>query len=329
MVCYAAKAMKKYKKPGTFSGILYYLRCLIRRRPNLVNIEVTKRCNAKCNHCSYWEEKSSPEISDYSDIVKAFRPVALSLSGGEPLIRRDLHEIVRRFRPYCHYVAIVTNGTLLNEERARELFDAGVNQLSVSLDFLSDAHDKLRGVPGLYKKITQVVPDLAAKGYNMTFNTVIMETNLDQIVPLAKASHEWGVGISFSTYCHLKNDNHSHVMAKENYLSLVSIIHELKELKRKNRNIKNSDYYLGRISEFVMNGAIPNCKAGKRWVQVTPDGYLQPCSELPRYCHWSEYSMGDVPRVSCTKCWFACRGEAEANFLSPVRLAELIDACRK
>lgn len=328
-VCYAAKAMKKYKKPTPLGGILYYLRCLIRRRPNWVNIEVTKRCNAKCNHCAYWEEKSPPELFDYSDIIKAFRPVVLSLSGGEPLIRRNLHEIVQGLRSYCHYVAIVTNGTLLNEERARELFDAGVNQISVSLDFLNEDHDKLRGVPGLYKKITQIVPELAAKGYNMALNTVIMETNLDQIVPLAKKAYEWGLGISFSTYCHLKNDNLSHVMAPDSYMKLVSIIHELKELKRKNHNIKNSDYYLGRIPEFVMNGSIPNCKAGKRWAHVTPDGYLQPCSELPRYCHWSEYLRGDVPRISCTKCWFACRGEAEAKLIAPSRIVELIEACRK
>lgn len=263
------------------------------------------------------------ELDDYMQVVKEFRPVVLSLSGGEPLIRRNLHEIVKKLRPYCHYTAIVTNGTLLDETRAAELFEAGLNQLSVSLDFIDETHDKMRGVPGLFSKITRVVPDLAAKGYNMVFNTVIMETNIDHIIPLAKKAQEWGVGIAFSTYCHLKNDNHDHVMPQSSYDKLVDVVHQIKELKKKHGHIKNSNYYLSRIPEFVMYGNIPNCKAGKRWVQVTPDGYLQPCSELPRYCHFSEYNRSDVPRISCTKCWFACRGEAEANFFAPDRLMEL------
>ncbi|PIR17921.1 MAG: hypothetical protein COV46_02085 [Deltaproteobacteria bacterium CG11_big_fil_rev_8_21_14_0_20_49_13] len=315
--------MKKYKKPPAWRGILYYLRCLIRHRPNWLNVEVTKRCNARCNFCKYWEEKGPPELEDYTDIVKQFRPVVLSLSGGEPLIRRNLHEIVRKMRPYAHYVAIVTNGTLLTEKRATELFDAGLNQLSVSLDFLGETHDEMRGVPGLYERISKVVPDLAVKGYNVAFNTVIMDTNLDQIIPLAEAAAKWGVGIAFSTYCHLKNDNHDHKITEDTYLKVSSIVKELKRLKRKNKNIKNSDYYLDKIPEFVMNGGIPDCKAGKRWVQVTPDGFLQPCSELPRYCHYSEYTKTNIPQIDCTKCWFACRGEAEANPLHPRRIVEL------
>ncbi len=318
--------MKKYPKPPSFRGLLYYVRCLLRRRPNWLNIEVTKRCNARCNFCNYWEEKGPAELDDYSDIVKQFRPVVLSLSGGEPFIRRNLHEIIRKFRPYCHYVGVVTNGTLLTEERAEELFAAGVNQLSVSLDFMDETHDKMRGVPGLFAKITRVVPDLAAKGYNMAFNTVIMDTNLNHLISLAKAAAGWGVGISFSTYSHLKNDNHTHVVAKETYMQLVSIIHEIKEMKKRHKHIKNSNYYLSRIPEFVMGGGIANCKAGKRWVQTTPDGYLQPCSELPRYCHYSEYSRKDIPKITCEKCWFACRGEAEANPIAPDRLIELMRA---
>lgn len=318
------KTMKKYKKPPAWRGIVYYLRCFARRRPNWVNIEVTKRCNAKCNHCSYWEDASPPELADYTDIVKAFRPVVLSLSGGEPLVRKDIADVIRKLRPYCHYVALVTNGVLLNEAKAEELFAAGVNQLSVSLDFLNDKHDVLRGVPGLFEKIKKTVPPLAAKGYNMAFNTVIMHTNLDEIIPIALAARDWGVAIAFSTYCNLKNDNNDHVIQEESIAKLENIVKELKSIKRKYGHIKNSDHYLDGILKFVKDGGVPNCQAGKRWVQVTPDGHLQPCSELPRYARYDEYSRDKVPAIDCTKCWFACRGEAEANFFHPRRLLELI-----
>lgn len=317
------KAMKKYRKPPVWRGIIYYLRCVIRRRPNWVNIEVTKRCNARCDFCGYWDEKGSPELDDYSPIVKAFRPVVLSLSGGEPLIRRNLHEIIRKLRPYCHYVGLVTNGTLLNEERARELFDAGVNQLSVSLDYVDDRHDKARGVPGLCDKIKAVAPALAEKGYNIAINTVMMDSNLDQIIPLAEMTSAWGVGHSFSTYCSFKRNNHRHSITVDKSHELAVVLKELKRIKRRTRLIKNSDYYLDMVPQYVTRGGIPNCKAGVRWIQVAPDGYLQPCSDLPRYCHFTEYSRKDVPPISCTKCWYACRGEAEANLLHPRRVVEL------
>jgi len=317
--------MKKFTKPPAWRGLFYYIRCFIRRRPNWVNIEVTKRCNAKCNFCGYWEEKNPPELADYTDIVKEFRPVVLSLSGGEPLIRKDLADIVRKARPYCHYVAMVTNGILLTKERAAELFDAGLNQLSISLDFLDETHDQMRGVPGLFKKISTIAPELAREGYNVVFNTIIMDTNIDHIIPLVKKAKEWGVAVSFSTYCHMKKDNKTHMIANdESYIKLTRIIKELKQMKRDLGNIKNSDYYLDRVPQFVAQGAIPDCKAGTRWVQVTPDGFLQPCSELPRFCSAMEYSRDKVPMITCDKCWFACRGEAEANFFDPRRLIELI-----
>ena len=324
MVCYGQIAMKKYKKPPPFRGFLYYLRCLARKRPSWVNIEVTKRCNARCNHCSYWQDDSPPELADYTEIVKDFRPVVLSLSGGEPLIRKDLADVVRKFRPYCHFVALVTNGVLLNESRAKDLCDAGVDQISVSLDFLNDKHDVLRGVPGLFEKIKRTVPELAARGYNMAFNVVMMDTNMDEIIPLALAARDWGVQVSYSTYCHLKNDNNDHTIANGDIKKLSGIIKELKSLKRKYKHIKNSDHYLDGIIRYVGDGGIPDCQAGRRWVQVTPDGFLQPCSELPKYCKATEYSRDTVPPISCTKCWFACRGEAEANYMKPRRLIELI-----
>jgi len=291
-----------------------------------MNLEITKRCNAKCGFCPYWQDGEHNELDDYAPVIKKFRPVVVSITGGEPLIRKDYAEIIKGIRPYCHYVGLVTNGTLLDEKRARTLVDAGVNHISVSLDYLGSQHDEVRQVSGLYDHLSSTIPKLAAKGYRIVLNTIIMESNLDQILPLAYQAKEWGVHVSYSAYCSLKKDDDDGMVRSQRYTQLVSIVDELKGLKRTLRNIKNSDHYLDGIAPYFRDGGKPNCKAGYRWVQITPDGHVQQCSELPRLCHFSEYKRSDLRPPACEKCWYTCRGEAEAHPLKPRRLWELIKA---
>lgn len=246
------------------------------------------------------------------------------MSGGEPLMRKNYDELLKGIRPYCHYLAIITNGALLNESSAKRLADAGVNQISVSLDFLGIKHDEARQVKGLYEHLSQMIPKLTSAGYRITLNTVIMESNLDEILPIAYRAKEWGAQVSFSAYCSLKNDDESCMIKQNRFTQLVGIVKELKKLKSKLRNIKNSNYYLEKIPYYFRDGHIPGCRAGYKWMQVTPDGYLQQCSESPRLCHYTEFKRELLRPVSCTKCWYTCRGEVEANPLAPNRLWELI-----
>lgn len=253
-----------------------------------------------------------------------FRPVVVSISGGEPLLRRDYPRLLADIRPYCHYLTIITNGALLNEDSARHLVESGVNQICVSLDYLGAQHDQARGVHGLYDHISRTVPALTRKGYKITINAVIMESNLDQILSLAHRAKEWGAMVSFSAYCSLKRDNDQGMVGRRRYSQLVGIVKEIRGLKRTLGNIKNSDYYLDRIPAYFRDGRVPNCRAGYRWLQVTPDGYIQPCSELPRLCHYSDFHRRLLKPPVCTKCWYTCRGESEAQPLEPRRLWELI-----
>lgn len=307
-------------------GVLYYLRCNVRRMPRLLNLEVTKRCNAKCDFCPYWQEKVGEELTDYAPVIKKFKPVVVSITGGEPLMRKDCFDIVRGIRPHCHYIGFITNGRLLSEAKARELVGAGVDHISISLDYLGEKHDEMRQIKGLYDHLSNLIPDLASRGYRIILNTVIMESNLDQILPITYKAKEWGVQVSYSAYCDIKNDDKDNMVRAQHYTQLMGVMDELKKLKRELGSVKNSDYYLNGVTPYFRDGMKPNCRAGYRWVQVSPDGYVQQCSELPRVCHFSEYSRKVIKPVTCAKCWYTCRGEAEANPLKPSRLWELIKA---
>ncbi|MFH1652771.1 MAG: radical SAM protein [Pseudomonadota bacterium] len=294
--------------------------------PHVVNLEFTKLCNARCGFCSCWQVPSKGELEDYSPIIKKFKPVVVSISGGEPLLRKNYPELIKGIRPYCHFLVIITNGALLNEKSAKALTNAGIDQICVSLDYLSEKHDKARKVEGLFDHISKTVPKLSAMGYRIILNSVIMNDNLDQVIPLVHKAKEWGVEISFSSYCSLKRQKDEHMIDDPNIVKLKSVVEEIKRLKKEMGHIKSSYHYLNRVVEYFQKGNIGGCKAGVRWIQVTPDGHIQPCSELPRTCSYEDYTRDLFPMPSCEKCWYSCRGEAEANPLKPQRLWELMNA---
>lgn len=314
------------KSPSPFRGFMYFMGCKVKKRPLLVNLELTKHCNARCEFCACWQVESPNELKSYKEVVKNLRPVVLSVSGGEPLVRKNWFELLKEVRPYCHYLVMITNGALLTEKIADQLSSIGLNQLAISLDYNDETHDNVRKIPGLYKKISSIVPKLTGRQYKVVLNSVIMESNLDHIIPLAHQAKSWGAGISYSSYCSLKRNEDGLMISKSNYVKLHEVVNELKGLKHSLKNIKNSDYYLDRIPEYFKAGGMDGCQAGKKWIQVTPDGFIQPCTELPRICSYEEYSFKKVPKINCTHCWYTCRGEAEAPHFAPERLIELIRA---
>lgn len=315
-----------YKAPPKWRGFLYYLRCKLGERPYLINLEFTKLCNAKCFFCACWQVESPNELQDYGPVVRRFRPVICSVSGGEPLLRKNYEQLLAGVRPWCHYLMIITNGALLNEESAAKMRHVGVDKITISLDFLSKKHDEVRKIDGLFEHISHIAPILVSKGYRICFNTIIMESNIDQILPIAHRAREWGVEVSFSSFCTLKQNEGSEMVRKDRLKDLSALVEELKNLKQKYRHINNSTYYLDRVVPYFESGGIEGCKAGHTFIAVTPDGYIQRCSEMPRMAHYSEYWPSDVGETLCTKCWYGCRGETEAPIFAKNRMKDLLRA---
>src|SRR3954470_1715024 len=96
-------------------------------RPTAVTIEITKRCNATCDFCPYWEADEVEEVKDFTPVIRYFQPLQVSITGGEPFLRKDLLDIVRQVKgvPGFRYIGLYTNGWLLTEEHIAELTEAG------------------------------------------------------------------------------------------------------------------------------------------------------------------------------------------------------------
>ncbi len=317
----------KYKPWHLVPFAIKYARLRFARRPVLVNFEVTMRCNAACGGCDYWKTPSSVRSSEVSSFVEAarrFDPMMITFTGGEPTLRRDLEEIVAevaRAVPYC-YISLLTHGGMLTVERAERLWQAGLDQLSISLDYLDDRHDVQRGIPGLAAKILALVPELRARGMAVRFNTVIRDDNLDDIMPIVRHARTVGAGVNLSVYTDMKNGSRDHLIRADQQAPVQQLVDALLAFKRRHRGvITNSDWYLQQLPRYLRNEMPEPCRSGETTIHIDPHGLVRRCPDFPADKPWREYD-GYKP-IACNACYYACRGEAQAP-LTLSRFQDLI-----
>jgi len=283
--------------------------------PTLVNLEVTHRCNARCDFCRYWTTRSEEILEDYAPVVRKLKPAALVFTGGEALMRPDIEKVVAGVRTASPsvYLCLVTNGWLLTERRATALWDAGLDQFTISLDFLDERHDHARGIPGLVQRIVATVPRLVASGIdNIVLQLFIRRDNLDAVMDVVSWAREIGVKVSISAFTPMKTGDDKYSVTPDQMLTLRALVDRLVALKKDGWPITSSTYYLKKIPEYFSEGEIGHCPAGRRFIGVTPSGEIQRCSEMPIACHYTEWKLRLFSRTECGKCWVACRGESQA-----------------
>jgi MoaA/NifB/PqqE/SkfB family radical SAM enzyme len=298
----------------------------MRRRPVLVHFEVTLRCNARCSFCDYWKtpaEARIHEAASFADAARYFNPMLVTFTGGEPLLRRDLEELVAAVDGAVRlkYVTLITHGGMLTPERAASLREAGIHQFSISLDYLDGRHDTARGIPGLTARIFDAVDGMRARGIdNIRFNTVIKDDNLDQLLPIVERAASLGCGVNFSVYTDAKNGNRDHLLEAPTHAALDDVLARLLDFKRRRRGvITNSDAYLELIPRYVRGELTEPCRSGERTIHLDPTGHVKRCPDFPTDFHWRDFKRYEP--IACNACFYACRGEAQA----PLRLSRVRD----
>jgi len=303
---------------------------LIDHRLLVVSFEVTLSCNCNCRHCDlggFKKEEKRIGPADYARIVRELKPLVVQLSGGEALLRPDILEIVKTTKQFGRlpYTILVTNGVLLNKDIYLKLEKAGLNQLSISLDFPDERHDDFRRHPGLFKHLEETVPQLAKYGFNDIFlNTAITRANFREVIPLAKKANEWGVKISYSAYTPLRTGNKEFTFEKEEDLkNLRETFQKLIEFKKKTDCIVNSKTVLLKTLKFLEKGYMSNCQAGLKFVVVMPDGSFVPCSmKREKFSNLKElrekFSKQNVCD-GCCGCYVSIRCYSERSFWEELR----------
>lgn len=296
----------------------------IAHRPIVVSFEVTDSCTCYCKHCDHGgprDDSRNLKPADYRRYVEVLRPCVVQVSGGEPLLRDDLVEIVRNIK--CDsgipYTILVSNWSEMTEERYLELRAAGIDQFSVSLDFPDSRHDEFRGYPGLFDHLSDLVPRLAALGYDdIVLNSCITSANVAEINRMADVARRWGVNICYSAYSPRRTGCRDYFLNRPEQLALLNRELDRVEARRDESNwIVNSTSTLDETRRYFENGGSPGCSAGLRFLVVTADGYLQPCSmQFRRYPLAEQARMVEefTRQNTCDQCYVSIRSYLDKSF---------------
>ena len=166
----------------------------------LVAWETTRNCNLACVHCRasasmgpHEGELGTDEALRLLDqIAEVAKPIII-LTGGEPLLRSDIYDIARYGTRLGMRMVMALNGTLITDTVARQLVDAGIQRISVSLDGSSpETHDRFRRVKGAFEGTLRGIDLLKKAGMEFQINTTITKTNLDQIPLIQDLAVELG-----------------------------------------------------------------------------------------------------------------------------------------
>ena len=161
----------------------------LRSNPELrfLFFELTMRCNERCLHCgSRCGDVQSEELPvqvyfDFLDKIKRDFPKLpmLCITGGEPLLRKEIFEIMSYASSLGFKWGMTSNGTLITKEVAKKLKDAGMNTISISIDGLPETHDAFRRTKGGFEKAVEGVKNLLEHDFNaVQVTTVVTKKNI-------------------------------------------------------------------------------------------------------------------------------------------------------
>ena len=150
-----------------------------------------RRCNLTCKHCysisgdvDFPGELTTAQVFGVMDDLKAFRVPVLILSGGEPLMRRDIFEVSTRAKAMGFYVGLSSNGTLVDAERANRIRDIGYDYVGVSLDGIGATHDRFRRKQGSYAAALDGLRRLRDRGVKVGVRFTMTEDNVAELPAL-------------------------------------------------------------------------------------------------------------------------------------------------
>ncbi len=236
--------------------------------------KLTYNCNLRCKMCPFWKRSSTDSslAQEKAILRQIYRSGAcgVAFEGGEPLLRRDLVEILAFSRSLPLHTNIITNGTLL-ESRIDEIAPYINGVVYVSLDGQEKIHDAIRGVAGSFRKAVDGI-SAAREKVPITINTTIMAENIDEIESLVELAQELGTKISVAVAHEYCNANASSPALGR----ITKIADRLIAMKRAGYPIVNSIGYL----KVVAKEKSWQCKP---WtiVNIDPNGK----AVLPCYVH--------------------------------------------
>ncbi|MFZ1941052.1 MAG: radical SAM protein [Terracidiphilus sp.] len=273
--------------------------------PLSAHLDITWRCNERCVHC-YLDHDDKGEMStdEIKDLLRQLADTGtffLSISGGEPLLRRDCFEILEYARALRFNVKLKTNAVMIGPKEAVRLRKLGIEQVQISLySHRPEVHDAITKLPGSLRRTTDAIKHLKANNIKVSLTNVLMQFNQRDALPVKKLAAELGVNFVIDpTITPMLNGDRS-------VTKLGLTLEELQEVMRTEEFVGDVDEFCSPSSTSVGDDILDgySCSAGHTLAYISPYGDVFPCVQFPMPC-------GSVRKQSFREIWYDSPAFAE------------------
>ncbi len=283
--------------------------------PHAVQFNITFKCNQRCVYCGIYKdnrsEMTTEQICRMIDEFVGLGTSRLSITGGEPLLRKDLPAVIHYARKQGLFVSLATNGSLVAEQ-IDGLKD--VNSMNLTLDGPELIHDQQRG-KGNFKKVIHAIELIKQKGIPVYVVSVATKNNcarIPEVLELARALEIKALiqPVFFSEQSHANNIE-GYADTRYDDKAMIETLDYLVKLKEEgDPSIMLSKRYYMNVKKSIASGVKIRClNAGSLFCTVSPDGRVAPCNLLVRDLRWLNgnevgfrKAFMDIAEVNCGGC---------------------------
>ena len=286
----------------------------------LIAWEVTRSCNLACRHCRaeahpepYEGELSTEEAKALIDTFPGVGDPIVIFTGGDPMMRPDVYELVAHARGLGLTCAFAPNGTLVTPENAARLREAGVSRCSISIDGADAAsHDAFRGVPGAFEASLRGIEYLKAAGLPFQINTTVTRGNLHSFKRIFELCERLGAAawhIFLLVPMGRAAGLAAEVITAEEYEDVLHWLYEFRKGTSMHLKATCAPHYYRIMRQraheegtavtpetFGMDAMTRGCLGGTGFCFISHVGQVQPCGYL-------ELNCGNVRETPFPKIW--------------------------
>ena len=275
-------------------------------RPSLISWNLTQRCNLRCPHCymsagkKAAQELSTEECLHLLGEMQSLGTEMVILTGGEPLLRKDIYELAAAASDRNLWVVMGTNGVLLTDAVAQKMIECGVKGVAVSIDSVDpERHNGFRGGPNAWEHSVRGLEVAKANGLEVLVQTTVMDMNrheIPELIDFARSKGAWSFNLYFLVQTGRGQQmNDLGAEGTEEMLGeLVDAQESYKPMLVRSKcapQFKRIAYHRGKAG--LESGG---CMAGTEYCRITPEGDVTPCPYMT-------VSAGNVREQSFTEIW--------------------------
>jgi radical SAM protein with 4Fe4S-binding SPASM domain len=303
--------------------------------PFLIALNLTLRCNLACDHCyldakilkeGSTDELATEEVKSVLGDIAALSPECMVvLTGGEPLLRRDIEELAAHASALGLMVVIGSNGLTLTPKRVESLKCAGVAGIGISLDSLTPSkHDVFRGRKGAWDKTMAAIDACVAGGLAFQLHFSVTDDTADEIDDMVAFARDAGAMVLnvFFLVCTGRGEKYTDISPDKYEQVLRRVAHAARNEQRLMVRAKCAPHFKRIAMEIDPGWPITTahgydaggCLAATRYARITPEGNVTPCPFM-------ETSVGSVRDTPFAEIW------QDAPMLKAMRAPKLEGRC--